>query len=428
MAHPVQFKLPNALTALGGALAFTLLASGPSIAQEAGDQTGGEAPAAESAANGGEMTRGERVAAEAAERLAAGETDEMSIGEAPEPNAHRVYITDPAHFAPVTQHFVIDADAGEVITIFDGGFLPHPLLAYDGSFFAQASTVFSRIARGDRTDYVEVLDPVTFEPTADIELPEDPRFLIGTYPWFNALTPDNSKVLFQMFSPSPAVGVVDLEGQESLDPIDVGDCYHIFPVSEDSFFMHCRDGSLAKVTFGDGEPTIENTDVFHDEDEYLVNQPAYSITSGRLVWPTYTGKIYQMNLSADGAEFLPEIEALTEEERADGWAPGGWQQTAYHRELNRIYLLVDQRGEWRHKTPSRYIAVIDADSGERIDLLDLGLDIDSINLSQDDEPLLYALSSGDQTLYILDHETGEVLRSVDQLGHGPQIITVSEGT
>lgn len=422
MAHPIQFKLPVALTALGSALAFALLAAGPSAAQTA------EEPAAQGAENGGEMTRGERVAAEAAESLAAGETDEMTILDAPEPNAHRVYISETAHFAPATQHFVIDGDSGEVITILDGGFMPFPLLAYDGSFFAQTSTVFKRIARGEREDYVEVLDPVTFEPTADITIPDDPRFLVAPYPWFNALTPDNSKILFQMFSPSPAVGVVDLESQEALDPIDVGDCYHIFPVSEDSFFMHCRDGSLAQVTFGEGEPTIENTEVFHEEDEYLVNQPAYSITSGRLVWPTYTGKIFQMNLSADGAEFLPEIEALTEEERADGWAPGGWQQTAYHRELNRIYLLVDQRGEWRHKTPSRYIAVIDAETGERIDLLDVGHDIDSINLSQDDEPLLYALSTGDLTLYILDHETGEVLRSVDQLGHGPQIISVSEGT
>jgi hypothetical protein len=45
---------------------------------------------------------------------------------------------------------------------------------------AIANTVFSRIARGKRTDYVELLDARTAEPIADIELPNAPRFLVGT--------------------------------------------------------------------------------------------------------------------------------------------------------------------------------------------------------------------------------------------------------
>jgi methylamine dehydrogenase heavy chain len=68
------------------------------------------------------------------------------------------------------------------------------------------------------------------------------------------------------------------------------------------------------------------------------------------------------------------------------------------------------------------VVVLDAKTGERINKIELGRDIDSINVSQDAEPLLYALSAGTQTLHIHDAETGEELRSVKQLGRGPQVI------
>ena len=115
---------------------------------------------------------------------------------------------------------------------------------------------------------VEVFDPETFEPTADIELPKDARFLIGTYQWMNALTPDKKKLLFYQFSPAPAVGIVDLEGKTFDRMVDVPDCYHIFPASPTVFYMNCRDGSLARVDIAETEPKITNTEVFHAEDEH----------------------------------------------------------------------------------------------------------------------------------------------------------------
>ncbi|MBU3030717.1 methylamine dehydrogenase (amicyanin) large subunit [Paracoccus marinaquae] len=392
------------LTRIGFGLTCSALSLGVALAQTDG------------------ASEGQRAAAEAAAALAGGEADEPVILKTPAVDTRRVYVQDPAHFAAVTQQFIIDGSTGRVIGMTDGGFLAHPLAAEDGSFFAQVSSVWSRIARGDRTDYVEVFDPETLLPTADIELPEDARFLIGTYQWMNALTPDNKKVLFYQFSPAPAVGVVDLEAKQFERMLDVPDCYQIFPASPTVFYMNCRDGSLARVDFANGETSVTNTQVFHAEEELLINHPAYSLRSGRLVWPTYTGKIYQMDLTEEAAGFREPFEALTEAERADNWRPGGWQQTAYHRQSDRIYLLVDQRDQWRHKTASRFVLVINAETGERINKIALGQEIDSINVSQDAEPLLYALSAGTQTLHIYDADSGEELRSVNQLGRGPQII------
>ena len=399
--------IPGYLTFLGTVAMASGLALGTAAAQDA-------------------QTDGQRAAAEAARLLAEGQADEPVVLNAPKPDARRVYVQDPAHFAAITQQFAIDGETGRVVGITDGGFLPQPLVADDGSFIAQASTVFSRIARGTRTDYVEVFDPETFEPTADIELPKDARFLIGTYQWMNALTPDKKKLLFYQFSPAPAVGIVDLEGKTFDRMVDVPDCYHIFPASPTVFYMNCRDGSLARVDIAETEPKITNTEVFHAEDELLINHPAYSMRAGRLVWPTYTGKIFQIDLTEEKATFREPIEALTEAERADNWRPGGWQQTAYHRASDRIFLLVDQRDQWRHKTASRFVVVLDAATGERISKIELGHEIDSINVSQDAEPLLYALSAGTQTLHIFDAGTGKELRKVTHLGRGPQILTTHD--
>lgn len=399
--------IPGYLTFLGTVAMASGLTLGAAAAQDA-------------------QTDGQRAAAEAARLLAEGQADEPVVLNAPKPDARRVYVQDPAHFAAITQQFAIDGETGRVVGITDGGFLPQPLVADDGSFIAQASTVFSRIARGTRTDYVEVFDPETFEPTADIELPKDARFLIGTYQWMNALTPDKKKLLFYQFSPAPAVGIVDLEGKKFDRMVDVPDCYHIFPASPTVFYMNCRDGSLARVDIAETEPKITNTEVFHAEDELLINHPAYSMRAGRLVWPTYTGKIFQIDLTEEKATFREPIEALTEAERADNWRPGGWQQTAYHRASDRIFLLVDQRDQWRHKTASRFVVVLDAATGERISKIELGHEIDSINVSQDAEPLLYALSAGTQTLHIFDAGTGKELRKVTHLGRGPQILTTHD--
>ncbi len=420
----------------GAGLTCSFLALGTAFAQEAAppaDAAAGEAaPAAgeaapAAAASDENMTEGQRGAAEGAKALASGEADEPVILEAPDVDAHRVYVQDPAHFGAVTQQFVVDGSTGRVIGMTDGGFLPNPFVSNDGKFFGQASTVFKRIARGERNDYVEIFDAKTFNPIADIDLPEEGfRFLVGTYPWMTSLQPDNKELLYYQFSPAPAVGVVNLEEKKFDRMLEVPDCYQMFPVGDQTFFMHCRDGSLAKVNYANGETTVTQSEVFHAEDEYLINHPAYSIKAKRLVWPTYTGKTYQVDFSSGDAVFRDPIELLTEEERADGWRPGGWQQVAYHRGKNRIYLLADQRDQWRHKTASRFLVVADADTGERINKFELGHEIDSVNVSQDEEGLIFALSTGEATLYTLNGETGEIMHSTNQLGRGPQVLTVHD--
>lgn len=387
---------------LGGVASVALLFAGAAYAQQG--PSGAELP--------------KQLGKEATSDL----EDNPEILSAPAPDSRRIYVTDPAHFAVTTQHFTIDGNNGKVLGMVDGGFLANPFAATDGSYFGIASTVYSRIAKGKRDDYVEIYDSKSLEVIADIDIPEA-RFLVGTYPWMTTVTPDNKSLLFYQFTPSPQVGLVDIENKKFVRMLDVPDCYHIFPSGNDNFFMHCRSGTLAKVSYDkEGKVDIKETEPFHGEDEYMINTPAFSLKAGQLVWPTYDGKIFTADISSGEAKFGKPFEVFSDEEKKQNWRVGGWLPVAYHRGSGQVYLLADQRAKWTHKFPSRFVFVHDIKTGERIRKIELGRDIDSIAVSQDDKPQLYALSTGEKTLFILDAETGKEQHAVSHLGHGPQVI------
>lgn len=352
--------------------------------------------------------------------------DKIEILRLPKADARRVYVTDPDDFAVITHVYTIDGNTGKRLAITDAGKLPNVMIASDGRFFAIANSLWSRIARGKRDDYIEVYDAESHEPTADIDIPEA-RFLTGVFPWSAALSTDDKEILFHQFSPEPAVGLVDLQTNKFVKMMNMPDCYHIYPAPQRTFYMHCREGNMLKVTYdAAGNATTEPTKIFHKENEYLMNNAAYSPKAGRIVFSTYEGKIFQVDVSSGNAVFPEPFETFTAEERAQDWAPGGWMPVAYHRPSDRIFVLADQRKKWTHKTPSRFVFVHDAKTGKRLSKIELGHEVASIAVSQDAEPQLYALSTGEQTLHIFDVATGKKTASTGGLGFHPTIINVAD--
>lgn len=404
---------------------MTILNRKPNHGQpaRAGRLAGGIALAAMMAASYPAMAElPKQLGAEATAQL----IDQPVILDAPQTDAKRVYVTDPGHFQMTSQVFTIDGNNNKILGMVDAGKLPHVLVGDKGNFMAVANTWYDRIARGNRDDYIEVFDAHSHEVTADIDIPEG-RFLTAVFPHMATLSTDDKHMMFQQFSPAPAVGLVDLEKNEFVKMMDTPDCYHLFPAPEQNVFMHCRDGSMLQISYDDeGNTEQSHSKVFHDEDEYLVNTPYYSDVTNRLVWPDYEGQIFQAKLSASGVEFMEPMDVFTDKEKADNWRPGGWQMVTVHDDSNELYLLADQRAEWTHKTPSRYVFVVDANTGERLRRIELNHEIDSIAVSQDDNPYLFALSAGDQTLYTFDAKTGEEIGQTGGLGRYPHILTLPQ--
>lgn len=354
--------------------------------------------------------------------------DNLTIEKAPAPDIKRFYVVDPGHFNMTSQTFVMGANDNKLQFhgIIDGGKLPHVMASSNGKFVGVSNTTYDRIASGNRNDYIALHDPQTFEPIADIDIPEI-RFLTGLIERFAALSTDDKFMLIQQFSPKSGIGLVDLEKKKFVKVMDIPDCYHIFPTAKQNFFMHCRDGSLLQVAYDDqGNSKQKNTKVFHAENDYLHNNPYYSSQAGRLVWPTYTGKIFQAKLSDSGAEFLKPVEIFSDKEKQDKWAPGGWQPIAFHKERNEIYLLADQRAKWTHKNPSRFVVVADAATGKRLRKIELKHEIDSIAVTQDKNPTLIAASIEKKSIFTFDAVSGKALASMDEIGKAPQIIVTMD--
>jgi len=362
------------------------------------------------------------VPAHAAPEVTIGLQENLTILSAPPSDAKRVYVLDPGHFDMTSTVFTIDGNNGKVLGMIDAGKLPNVAIGGNGSFLAIPSTMYSRVARGTRDDYLELVDARTHRILADIDIPEA-RFLVGGLERLAALSPDSKYFLFQQFSPTPALGLVDVDKKAFVKMMDVPDCYHVFPARANNVFMHCRDGSLLQLTYdAQGNTRTRNSRVFHTETEYLFNNPYYSNTTGRLVWPAYDGKIFQATLSDKGAEFKRAFEVFTDAEKAAKWKPGGVQIVAYHHARNEVYLLADQREQWTHKTPSRYVFVVNGDNGRRLRRIELGHEIESIAVTQDDKPYLYGVSAEDRALYTYDAVSGKQVGATDELGKAPVFV------
>lgn len=352
--------------------------------------------------------------------------DKVTINTVPASDSKRVYVVDPGHFNMTSVIFPVDGKNNKLLGMVDATKLPNAMVTSDGKRLVVANTMYSRVARGKRDDYVEVLDLKTLNPVADIDIPES-RFLIQVLDKMAALSTDDKHMFYYQFAPTPGVAMVDLQKSAYVKTLDVPDCYYVFPAPKQNFYMHCRDGSMLQVSYDDKGNTKQKTHKpLRGEKDFMMNNPYYSTSNNRLVWPNYEGRVFQANLTASGAEYLKPIEIFSDKEKAEKWRPGGWQPVAYHKDRNEIYLLADQREKWTHKTPSRFVVVADATTGKRLRKIEMKHDIDAIAVSQDKEPHLYALDTIAKTMHTFDAKTGKHVASLDELGKAPVMLIVAD--
>lgn len=353
-------------------------------------------------------------------------TDTIGVATAPAPDVRRVYIYDPAAFDVVTKVYSIDGTTGTVLGELDTGLLTDTEVNDAGDIFL-AETWYSRFATGTRDDFVRCFDPRTLSATCDIDIPEG-RWLTMVTANLADLTTDGRYLLYDQFSPAPGVGVVDLKAKKFLTTIDIPDCVLVFPSGPRSFVMECRDATLLNVKFDEsGKATMSNTKRFREEGEHIYDQSAFSRKAGKIFFLAYDGTVYPVDISSGEAVIGTPWETFTDAERKEGWGPGGWNPVVYHRESGRLFVLADVRPEWTHVYASGHVLVYDVNTKKRIDDITLIHPALSINISQDANPLLYALDNHAAELHIYDANTGRYRQTVDEMGHDPYIIVTPEG-
>lgn len=272
-------------------------------------------------------------------------------------------------------------------------------------------TFFSRGGRGgDRTDVVTIYDAATLDVEGEIVIP--PRKVSSMPEIFGtALIAGERLLVVYNFSPGQSITVVDLEKREFVAEYPISGCALVIPTGASGVTSLCSDGALLTtvLTAGGELAGSHRTDPVMDTDDPMFEKAA--IVDGIAYFPTFRGSVVPVDLSGEAAVPGEAWSLVTDEERAAGWRPGGWQLVAADNG-GRFYVLMHPDGEeGSHKNGGGEAWVFDAAAGKRsarIPLPNWGV---SIAVSNAERPLLL-VTNGELGLETYDAVTGEFIKTL----------------
>ena len=358
--------------------------------------------------------------------------------------AHWVFVAD----ILLQRSALLDLDRGSFLGMISTGYGPQ------SAFFPRArrefylpETYYSRGSRGTRTDVVTVYDIDSLAPVAEIGIPA--KRAMNVLPSANNALSDDDRFLavFNM-TPATSLSIVDVEQRRFVGEVATPGCSLVYAAGVRSFVMLCADGALLSVTVDDAGQLVEKvrTPPFFDPQTDPVTEKAVR-RGDRWYFVSFEGIVYPIDVSGD----LPRLEEpwslIDEADRAKSWRIGGSQHLTVHEASGRLYSLVHQGGVDTVKDPAVEVWVYDLDTAARIQriklrhpgfafltatlsfgeswiwplnrlsswLLDYVLPnpgLDSVQVTQDDEPLLITGTTFSGSLAVYDALNGEFLRRV----------------
>lgn len=320
----------------------------------------------------------------------------LTVAKLPAPNAHRLYVADITiqHIVDNRLH-VIDGEHFKYLGQFATGYAGQSTLSRDRKELYVATTYFPRLARGERTDVVEVHDPATLEFRAEIVIPPR-RAQALPYEGVLRTSADGRWLFVQNATPATSVTVVDLKARKFAAEIPNPGCWVIIPseTAADRFSTICGDGTLQTMTLNDDGTLKARTrsERFFDPD----TDPVYVQTQNigdRHYLVSFHGQVYAADLSAATARVDAPWSLLGPADAKPKWRPGGYQLFAVHRGQKRMYIGMHKGGaEGTHKNPADEIWVIDLERRQRVARLP-GQAAVALVVEQTPEPALYALDA-----------------------------------
>jgi methylamine dehydrogenase heavy chain len=369
--------------------------------------------------------------------------EQGAVATLPPVGAHWVWVPD----LVFAHSLLFDGDSGEVLATIDGGTTispKPPLFSPERGEFYSVEIDYARGKRGKRTDFVTIHDARTLDVTGEIVLPTRTSESAASLGYAELLDGGPFLATFNQF-PVTSVSITNLRARTFVGEIPVTGCAGVYPTGERSFATLCGDGTMLSVTLdADGrrlatESTIRFFDVVDD---------AVMMSGGRVgrrwVFASFGGIAHEIDFAASPPA-VTSWSMVDESERALGWRPGGRQLLALHGASQRLYVLFHRGEAGSHKDPGPEVWVFDLASRTRVDriampnfaaafigdMLEVEEDgfgawllravlpdagADTIAVTQDEAPLLFARSSEIGSVAVLDARTGEHLRSLTEVG------------
>ena len=275
-----------------------------------------------------------------------------------------------------------------------------------------AETFHSRAGRGgERTDTVTIYDPATLSVIEEIIIPPKrvaamPKRIAMT------LTNDQRFLLVYNFTPAQSVSVVDLETRTFVGEVDIAGCAFVIPTGKRGFSSLCSNGSLLSMQLtrkGAAGKTTRTEPVIDINADPVFE--AYGQSGDTGYFPTFTGNLLPVRLSGRTAQPQNSWSLVDQQQREQGWRPGGVIPIAADGD-GLLYVLMHPDGtDGTHKNGGSEVWVVDPQSkslSRRIELKNWGISLGMTGTSS--QPLLTVVNT-DFVIDIYNARTGDLLSS-----------------
>ncbi|MCK6395122.1 amine dehydrogenase large subunit [Zoogloea sp.] len=332
-------------------------------------------------------------------------TESITTGKLPPPNPYRIYLHDVAigHIVDGRLH-VIDGEKLRYEGVIATGLAGQAALSADRKEIFVATTYYSRLSHGVRTDVVDVHDAQTLALTGEIEIP--PRHAQSLH-YKGTIRPsaDGRWLFVQYATPATSVGIIDLKTRKAVNEVATPGCWAILPAASvgGRFSTVCGDGTLLTVSLDDAGQvrTQKRSARFFDPDKDPIF--IHSEQDGDTYrFVSFHGEIHTAHVGGEVASYDAPWSVLGAADRKQGWRPGGYQVFAQHNASGRLYVGMHDKGkEGSHKTPAKEIWTVDLASKKRIARTP-GNDAIALAVSQGERPRLFAYDGVKAAIAVFD--------------------------
>lgn len=286
-----------------------------------------------------------------------------------------------------------------------------------------SETIWTKINRGTRQDFIAVYDPSTLNLVTEIPMPG--RLIIGAMNNNFHISDDGKTAFVYNFSPASSVNVVDLEKKKMAQVVELPGCASFVPVASVGFSALCSDGTIATANLTGKAPVITHSQPFFNAaEDPIFDSYVYDRAKKMAVFVTYTGLVRTATLGAEpvvgDAWSLQAAAGLRPGDTKPldiNWFPGGRQMTALHRKTGMLYVLMHRGEYWTQKEDGEELWVVDLANRKIVKRVPLKHKGSNINVTQDDKPLLFMAADGGKVI-VMDLATYEQKHELERAGGG----------
>lgn len=339
-----------------------------------------------------------------------------------EPDDHRSYMIDFDFENMVsTRIVVLDPDTRKYLGMIPTGGAAPAVLSHNRETVYTADFFYSRYVRGERSDVLTAWDTKTLSPKWELKVPSRRAFTI-TERFSLSTSTDDQFVYVYNFTPSTSVTVIDTAKQEMVNEIAINGCILNYPIGKRRFASLCGDGAIQVITIDDkGQEVDRIKEVFFNPNEEKLVERA-TVIGDIYYFVTTEGVVVPLDLSEGKPKALPRWSLVTDAEKLEGWAPGGWQLITAAPSLNRLYVLMHpDHVPYKWEDPSNIIWVFDLKTGEKISTMESPNLIWSLTATTDKKPLLLGTNI-EGGMDIFDITTGQYQGTMDSMAKTPTLI------